>query len=224
MLEPENNPNPAALVDPPNVVRFLGGKAMSRRISTLRRERLRLVAEKKRVAEGRRHVVEYFHQLDDPYSHLSAQVVARFSERYDIELVPHLIRATGGKHQPEEEKLAVWARRDCGLIAPHYGLAFPETAGVVPDQAQVEVAANSLADCSAESFLQTIEQVSGQLWSGSELEQKSGNGAAAMDEGSERLAELGHYSGAMFYYEGEWYWGGRSPVSSGAAFARFGCL
>ena len=59
-----------------------------------------------------------------------AQVVAQFAERYDIEFVPHLIRATGGSSQPEEEKLAVWARRDCGLIAQHYGLSFPDDAGV----------------------------------------------------------------------------------------------
>ena len=57
------------------------------------------------------------------------------AERYDIEFVPHLIRATGGSSQPEEEKLAVWARRDCGLIAQHYGLSFPDDAGVVPEPA-----------------------------------------------------------------------------------------
>jgi hypothetical protein len=30
---------------------------------------------------------------------------------------------------------------------------------------------------------------------------------AALDAGSERLAALGHYSGAMFHYAGEWFWG-----------------
>ncbi|MEP3466078.1 MAG: DsbA family protein, partial [Parasphingorhabdus sp.] len=29
----------------------------------------------------------------------------------------------------------------------------------------------------------------------------------SLDKGDERLAELGHYSGATFYYAGEWYWG-----------------
>lgn len=30
---------------------------------------------------------------------------------------------------------------------------------------------------------------------------------AILDAGSDRLARLGHYSGAMFYYGGEWFWG-----------------
>lgn len=30
---------------------------------------------------------------------------------------------------------------------------------------------------------------------------------ATLDAGSERLAALGHYSGAMFHYAGEWFWG-----------------
>lgn len=31
--------------------------------------------------------------------------------------------------------------------------------------------------------------------------------AAILDAGSQRLAALGHYSGAMFHYAGEWFWG-----------------
>ena len=117
MLEPDNNPNASYVVDPPRLLRVLFSKRFSRIASAQWRAKKRAAAEKKRKAEGRPHIVEYFHQVDDPYSHLMAQVIAQFAERYDIELVPHLIRATGGRSQPEEEKLAIWARRDCGLIA-----------------------------------------------------------------------------------------------------------
>ena len=154
--------------------------------------------------------MEYFHQVDDPYSHLMAQVVAQFAERYDIEFVPHLIRATGGSSQPEEEKLAVWARRDCGLIAQHYGLSFPDDAGVVPEPELQQAANRALTKLGAKDFLNQVEGISAALWSGGPIDWgdvTAQDAEAALEAGSARLADLDHYSGAMLYYAGEWYWG-----------------
>ncbi len=105
MLEPDNNPNPSYMVDPPRPMRFIMSKVMSRRASSDNIARARQKFEAKRKASGAPHVVEYFHQLDDPYSHLAAQVLAKFAARYDVEIVPHLIRATGGKDQPNSRSL-----------------------------------------------------------------------------------------------------------------------
>jgi len=148
--------------------------------------------------------------MGDPYSHLTAQVVAHFAESYDIEVVPHLIRATGGRSQPEEEKLAVWARRDCGLIAPHYGLSFPDNAGVVPEPELQQAANRALTKLGAKDFLNQVEGISTSLWSDGSIDAGQvtvEEAEAALKAGSARLAELDHYSGAMLYYAGEWYWG-----------------
>ncbi|HAJ31665.1 MAG TPA: 2-hydroxychromene-2-carboxylate isomerase, partial [Gammaproteobacteria bacterium] len=112
MLEPVQNPNSKWMVDPPPILRWLMSKVMGRVASTGHINKNRRQFEAQRVAQKQPHTVEYFHQLDDPYSHLMAQVLAQFAERYDVEVVPRLIRATGGKHQPEAKKLAAWARRD----------------------------------------------------------------------------------------------------------------
>ncbi len=154
--------------------------------------------------------MEYFHQVDDPYSHLMAQAIEQFAERYDIEVVPHLIRATGGRSQPEEEKLAVWARRDCGLIAPHYGLSFPDDAGVVPEPELQQAANRALTKLGAKEFLNQVKGISTSLWSGGPIDWgdvTAQEAEAALEAGSARLADLDHYSGAMLYYAGEWYWG-----------------
>jgi len=210
MLEPDKNPNPALLVDPPWLLRVLGAKIASRAVQNDRLASLRAAAEKKRQADGRDHEVLYFHQLDDPYSHLTAQVVGAFAARYSIRLQPHLIRATGGTAQPEQEKLAIWARRDCELIAPHFGLQFPDSATVVPDPAVQESALLALAGIGTEEFLSRIETISTDLWAG-RLTQPGPSSAqsaqAELDAGSAKLAKLNHYSGATFFYEGEWYWG-----------------
>ncbi|NQX94224.1 MAG: DsbA family protein [Erythrobacter sp.] len=141
---------------------------MSRRAHPATRAKARAKAEAKRAKAQLPHRVEYFHQHDDPYSHLAQQTLAALADRYDIELVTYRIRGTGGAFQPELEQLAAWATRDAEMIAPHYGLTPPSQMNERDDQP---------AD------------------------------AATLDAGSARLAELGHYSGAMFYYGGEWYWG-----------------
>ena len=210
MLEPENNPTASYLVDPSRLLRFLVSKRLSGFANAGRKAKKRVAVEKKRKAQGLPHVVEYFHQVDDPYSHLMAQVVAQFAESYDIEVVPHLIRATGGRSQPEEEKLAVWARRDCGLIAPHYGLSFPDNAGVVPEPELQQAANRALTKLGAKDFLNQVEGISTSLWSDGSIDAGQvtvEEAEAALKAGSARLAELDHYSGAMLYYAGEWYWG-----------------
>lgn len=210
MLEPENNTTASYFVDPPRLLRFFLSKRFSRLANAQWREKKRLAAEKKRKAGGRPHVVEYFHQVDDPYSHLMAQAIEQFAERYDIEVVPHLIRATGGRSQPEEEKLAVWARRDCGLIAPHYGLSFPDDAGVVPEPELQQAANRALTKLGAKEFLNQVKGIGTSLWSGGPIDWgdvTAQEAEAALEAGSARLADLDHYSGAMLYYAGEWYWG-----------------
>lgn len=166
--EPANNPNGRMMTDPPVWLRHLMAFLGNRLIDPKRRARRRAKFERERVRSGAPHRVEYFHQHDDPYSHLAQQVLDRFKDRYAIDLVIHQIRATGGKNQPELEKLAAWARGDAEQIAPHYGLQRP--------------------------FEMTDR------WDSEANE-------AALAQGSARLAELGHYSGAMFYYGGEWFWG-----------------
>jgi 2-hydroxychromene-2-carboxylate isomerase len=224
MLEPDKNPNPRLMVDPPGWLRHLMRRQFDSVTDLRNVNKRRTKAEKKRQRSGDPHVVEYFHQLDDPYSHLTAQVLAIFAERYDVVIKPHLIRASGGKNQPEAEKLAAWARRDAELIAPHYGLEFLSDAKIKPDDIDVSRAADILTrfgpghvfgSSEDSNFVDEIRDISDALWRG-RLDQLSNYDPdeiddclafVALDDGDARLAELGHYSGATFYYAGEWYWG-----------------
>jgi len=214
MLEPDVNPNPSMMVDPPAWLRYLMRRQFDTVTDLRKVNKRRAKAEQQRQRAKAPHVVEYFHQLDDPYSHLTAQVLATFAARYDIVIKPHLIRAAGGKNQPEVEKLAAWARRDAQLIAPHYGLDFPTTAPIVPNETNCLIAASQLVSRSADDIIAAANDVSVALWSDDANGQN--NSAVpeckvaiekALNSGSERLAELEHYSGATFYYAGEWYWG-----------------
>ena len=134
---------------------------------------LRTVARKRhallRKLRGARAQVHYFHQPDDPYSHLAAMQLDALSKRYRIDLITHLVPAPDAAAAPDQERLRAWSARDAKRLAAHYGLAVPD-------------------------FSQPFTS----LHNGS---------ASALEQGRTLRAKWGHYLGATFYFEGEWYWG-----------------
>jgi 2-hydroxychromene-2-carboxylate isomerase len=219
MLEPsqKDNPNVAITVDPPKPARVIISFILNRMLDPKRAQKARDAYEKERIATGSRHQVDYFHQLDDPYSHLAVQKLKALAQAYDIEIIPHIINATGGKNQPYPEDLATYARRDAAAVAPHYGLDFPGNAGTTPPAPAMLLAARILSHLDATAFVANAARISDALWTGdqqalekleSELGSASENEALEkLKTGSENLEKLGHYSGATFRYAGEWFWG-----------------
>jgi len=203
-------------MDPSPLLRWLTSRVMSRISRPTSTEARHAKAEQIRVKAGAPHRVDYFHQVDEGYSDLTAQVLERFAQRYDIELHCHLVRGQEGKNAPEPEMLASLARYEAHLIAPGYGLCFPERPDP-PEPEHVVVATQILAAQSSEDFPRVVAAVSAALWQGDDAALKrlavahgsasADAAAAAVSAGTEKRKALRHYSGAMFYYGGEWYWG-----------------
>jgi hypothetical protein len=126
MAEQFSDQGGAATMDPSPLYRWLTSTVMGRICSPQRLEKQRAKTEGARLKTGAPHVVEYFHQVDDGYSHLAAQVLQKLSQRYDIELVCHLVRGPQGDNLPEPELLLQLSRYDAFHVAPEYGLQFPE--------------------------------------------------------------------------------------------------
>ncbi|MEO0424211.1 MAG: DsbA family protein [Pseudomonadota bacterium] len=210
------NQGGAANMDPSALRRWLLSKYLSFRFSDGQRTKRRRRAEKRRRAESRPHVVEYFHQIDDAYSHLAAQLLARLAARYDIELRCHLVRGPEGHNVSDAQLLLQLARYDSSLIAPQYGLSFPSSLEA-PAETSTALALSILTSLESESLSRHLAAVSEALWHGDsprlqqyadELSRASAPQVAErLAAGTERRAALKHYSGAMFHYEGEWYWG-----------------
>ena len=206
----------AATMDPSALMRWLTSMVMSRVVSTKRLEKKRIKAEKHRQANNQPHVVEYFHQVDDGYSHLAAQALGALTERYNIDLQCHLVSGPIGENAPEPDLLIDLSRYDASKIAPHYGLVFPQNRDA-PSAKLLEMTKSILAGFSSQDFVTHTATVGNALWSGSEtvlqaLAEQFGSTTdsevkAKHDLGNARRGSLKHYSGAMFYYEGEWYWG-----------------
>jgi 2-hydroxychromene-2-carboxylate isomerase len=203
----------AATMDPSPLARRLTSNLASYLNSEKKLIKRRIKAEKARKKEGRPHVVDYFHQVEDGYSHLASQVLEQFSQRYDIELRCHIVV---GKNAPDAALLLKLSQYDSALIANEYGLNFPR--GSNPPSPETVSQANALlANVPQAELPKLMATVGDALWSGDEAALATltdQHGCASSEDTEARLnaatalrAQLKHYSGAMFHYEGEWYWG-----------------
>ena len=206
----------AATMDPSRLRRWLASKFMTSMIDPEKLKQKRRKQELDRIKRGGKHVIEYFHQVEDGYSHLAAQTLRALTEKYDIELECHLVSGPLGANAVEPELLVELSRHDSSKIAPYYGLSFPENLPV-PSQISINLAGSIYAALDGQGFVNHAKQIGDALWSSnhsvldslsaalgraSELDLK-----AKIEEGNARRGDLKHYSGAMFYYAGEWYWG-----------------
>jgi 2-hydroxychromene-2-carboxylate isomerase len=206
----------AATMDPGWFLRLATSRLMTRMCKPQRLAQQRARVEKKRRKAGKPHVVEYFHQVEDGYSHLAAQVLRSLAARYDVQIICHLVAGPLGKNAAEPELLLRLSRYDSWHVAPEYGLEFPRhDAPLRPGL--VQLASAILAAQDATLFIDRAAEVGRALWADDEeaLQTLAGKYGRAADNvigeriaaGSRRRAELKHYSGAMFYYGAEWYWG-----------------
>lgn len=206
----------AATMDPTPLQRWLTSKVVMLMNSEGRFEKRRQKAERARQKAARPHVVDYFHQIEDGYSYLAAQVLSQFTERYNIELRCHLVRGPEGDNAPDAALLLKLSRYDASMVASEYGLDFPVD-NESPTDSNLNLARAISASVKPEYLPEVLPKIGEALWRNDttaleSLADSLGRATDAevgvlLDSGTELRARLKHYSGAMFYYEGEWYWG-----------------
>lgn len=164
---------------------------------------------------GERPTVRYFHQADDPYSHLAAQMLPRLRARYAVGIEVYLAPPPEDSAAPDRERLRAYGVRDAARLARAYGLEFPANAAL-PAPETVGRLQSVLADALERDRFDLIAKSAGNaLWSGDlrALETMAApNGAPGLADqhlaaGEAKRRRLGHYLGGMFHFEGEWFWG-----------------
>ena len=164
----------------------------------------------RRKRKMQKPTVHYFHQADDPYSHLTAQALGAFSKRYNVVLTPWLVSAPEDSAAPEREKLRHYALRDAARVAHEYGFEFPDNATLPATDRVASTAAALAAALTGKTFVEAAAKIGAALWhvDASALPATTKDEAAkAIAAGDAKRKEFGHYLSAMFYFEGEWYWG-----------------
>lgn len=155
-------------------------------------------------------VVRYFHQADDPYSHLAVQLLPRLAAAYDVGVEVFLVPPPIDSAAPDRERLAGWSLRDAARLAQAHGLSLPAGARQ-PTEDQTALAEQALAAAVGQGdFAARALAIGEALWSGDNraLERfPLAPAADALDAGEARRLELGHYLGATFHHGEMWFWG-----------------
>jgi 2-hydroxychromene-2-carboxylate isomerase len=182
-----------------------------------RLQRQRERAERSRLSAGLDHQVHYFHQLDDPYSVLTAQCLQRLQAHYDIHCQPHVVGPPADALAPQRELLHAYSRVDAQRLAQRFGLNFHDP-GRQPVAQSVAWGQSVLVSAiEAGRFPAVVNTVCGHLWACGAAHDNPAPSTAVFAtaqkvqqhlQQSDRLRQsLGHGTGASFYYAGEWYWG-----------------
>ncbi|MEQ9465005.1 MAG: DsbA family protein [Haliea sp.] len=205
----------ASTMDPSPLRRWITSRILNRVLDPARQRELEETSERERLDRGERHVVEYFHQLDDPYSLLAAQCIGPLLARYEIDVRWHLVPGPSGANSPEPQLLAALARADAEAVAPGYGLACPPL--VAPESSLLQRAQRIFTATPERGRVEAAEALSSAVLTGNaaaldELAKRHGEATdadadALLQAGAARRRALHHYSGAMFHYGGIWYWG-----------------
>ncbi len=190
-----------------------------------RRDKARARVERERRRKGEPHRIEFFHQVDDPYSHLLAQALVTLEERYEVEVVTWLVEPPEDWAAPARALLESYSLVDGRRLAEKAGLhpsseRRPEPEAVLGVQERLAATLPSNEGPGSEATLEAAVALGRELWGGESdgvdssgsrrgrrRTQRTASVQAALNAGTERRAELGHYLGGTCFYGGEWTWG-----------------
>lgn len=175
----------------------------------------------KRRILGQQHQVKYFHQVDDPYSLLAAQLLPKLTAAYKIDLEVVIVPSPDKVDAPEQALLRQYANQDCQRIAPYYGLDYTpfyrepckdliNLAQTILLQVQspelmpgyIKTVSNALVQNHRGTLEQLAKSLSIDLDASRQVETQK-----QLKQNHQLRKGLGHYSGAMFFYGSQWYWG-----------------
>ncbi|MYB17921.1 MAG: 2-hydroxychromene-2-carboxylate isomerase [Holophagales bacterium] len=182
-----------------------------------RRDKARARAERERRRKGEPHRIEFFHQVDDPYSHLLAQALAMLQERYEVEVVTWLVEPPEDWAAPARALLESYSLVDARRLAAKGGFHVtseepPVRESVTSVQRQLAATLAAPEKPGSAATLEMAVASGKRLWSGEPVAAAEDTATeatleAALRAGTEQRADLGHYLGGTCFYGGEWTWG-----------------
>jgi 2-hydroxychromene-2-carboxylate isomerase len=162
------------------------------------------------------HRLDFYFDIADPMSYLTAQAVSRLVEVYPVELAVHVITPPASDVDPAPTMRVKHAVRDARQVAEYWNLEFPAQreadGGLVR-----EVGTALIRDRPAVEQLRAATELAGAMWRGDKKQlgalllrhgtESSNSIAPILNANYAELRKAGHYQGAMLAYDGAWYWG-----------------
>jgi 2-hydroxychromene-2-carboxylate isomerase len=198
------------------IAKRLKGKAIATWLGpTGEAARRALTRARQRITNAPRRLDFYF-DIADPISYLTAQAVARLVAAYPVDLAVHVITPPASDVDPDPVLRVKHAVRDARLVAEYWNVDFP--AHREADSGLVrEVGTALVRDRPAADQLRVAIELAGAMWRGDKKRlgelllaygtESSNSVAPILNTHYAELRKAGHYQGAMLAYDGSWYWG-----------------
>ncbi len=202
--------DPGLNVNPSRLRRHMNSRALTKLADSDTLDSVRDAAEAKRSKAGEPHLIEYFHQFDDPYSHLAAQCLKPLLQTYDVQLRIHLVRAesdTPGRGQQQRLR----GQMDCLKVAPHYNVDFPQAPVDCTLEAE-QTALKAAVGGRGPELTDLLVELGDALWTGNQERLNIAADDATVDQadierrvraGNTRRDAIGANCGGVFFYGGE---------------------
>lgn len=166
------------------------------------------------TAPGKR--LDFYYDLADPWSYLTAQAVERLLKVYPVELGFHAITPPAADVDGPPGLRAKHAVRDAHQLADFYDLEF--TGKREADSGMLrDVQSAMIKERPATEQLTAVLELAKAMWAGDKKQltallgkwgaQSTGQIAPILNTNYNQMRKAGHYQGAMLAYGGEWYWG-----------------
>ncbi|WP_157674127.1 DsbA family protein [Endozoicomonas ascidiicola] len=162
----------------------------------------------KRHLQNKEKTLDVYLSISDPYSYLLIQVLPTLIERLHVKAKIIIVRDKQPEMFPKENQWQTNATNDARHLAKLYQLTYPINPPAALDidvinhyTVQLLKAANNIDRC------QTLFD---QYWHNEPISHRIALDAtqhATLLDNQKRQQKQGHYSSAMIYFEGEWYWG-----------------
>jgi 2-hydroxychromene-2-carboxylate isomerase len=174
-----------------------------------------LTRARQRITNAPRRL-DFYVDITDPISYLTAQAVSRLVAIYPVELGVHVVTPPASDVDPAPTLRAKHAVRDARLLAEYWNVEFPAQreadGGLVR-----EVHTALIRDRPAAEQLRAITELTEAMWRGDRKQlgalvmsygtESSSSIAPILNSNYAELRKAGHYQGAMLAYDDTWYWG-----------------
>jgi 2-hydroxychromene-2-carboxylate isomerase len=197
------------------VAKRLKGKAIAALLGPAGQAARQAIARVRGAGDG---PLAYYFDVEDPWSYLGAQILARLVAAYEIPFEVHAVSRPASDVAPEMKLRDAYAVRDCQELASYYDLEFP---GKKTADSGIALRINSGLVGPTCRGLPPKEQLGAMLEMGKALWMSDPKPVAAvlgkigvestvsvppkLANAYQAQRKRGHYQGAMFWYGGQWY-------------------
>ncbi|MEO8701385.1 MAG: DsbA family protein [Kofleriaceae bacterium] len=198
------------------ITKRLKGKAIAAWLGSTGDAARRAVATVRERVTNAPRTLDFYIDIADPWSYVTAQAVMRLHEAYKLDLAVHIVTPPASDVDPAPTLREKHAVRDAQQIAAYWNVEFPGKKEGDPTMVR-DIGTALIRPRPAVEQLRAALDLLGGLWLNDKkkilpmlntLGTESHNSIAPiLNENYAALRKSGHYQGAMLHYKGEWYWG-----------------